>query len=133
MEPMSTATPGGDLEQAALACLWKRGSATAREVHDDIGAPAKLAYTTITKVLDRLFAKGLIARERAGKAFVYRGRVAREKVYRALARRVVGRLLGDDPKPAVVHLVDAVADLDPELLDELARAVSAKRRSRRGS
>jgi hypothetical protein len=33
----------------------------------------------------------------------------------------------------MANLVDAVESIDPDLLDELARQVNARRRSRRGS
>jgi len=52
--------PGGDLEYAVLAKLWELGSASAREIHEQVGEPAKLVYTTTAKVLDRLHAKRLV-------------------------------------------------------------------------
>jgi predicted transcriptional regulator len=90
-------------------------------------------YTTIAKVIDRLRGKGLIQRERHGKAFVYRARIAQETVERARAKAAVSRLLGPAPRAAVAALVDAVDAVDPKLLDELERAVAARRRSKRGA
>lgn len=125
-------TPGGDLERETLTTLWDLERASAREVHEQIGEPTGLAYTTIAKVLERLRAKGLVSREREGKAFVYRPAIEREVVERALARRTLRRLLGTRPRPAIATLVEAVEAIDPELLRELARQVAARRR-RRGS
>lgn len=125
--------PGGDLECAVLAAVWDLKEASARAIHDRVGADAGLVYTTIAKVLDRLHAKRLVTRERVGKAFIYRPGVAREIVDRAHATASLRRLLGDDPQPAIAALVDAVETLDPDLLDELGRAVSRRRRSRDGS
>lgn len=90
-------------------------------------------YTTTAKVLDRLHAKGLVSRKRVGKAFFYRAAVEREIVERARAKKSIGGLLGLQPRPAIATLVDAVEAIDPDLLDELARVVAARRRSRRGS
>jgi predicted transcriptional regulator len=90
-------------------------------------------YTTIAKVIDRLRGKGLIQRERNGKAFVYRARIAPEEVERARAQDAISRLLGPTPRAAVAALVDAVDAVDPKLLDELERAVTAHRRSKRGA
>jgi predicted transcriptional regulator len=125
--------PGGELEYAVLVALWDLGAASAREVHARVGEPANLVYTTIAKVLDRLHAKRLVSRERVGKAFVYRPNVRRETLERARAMDLLGRLFGDAPQPAIAMLVEAVESLDPELLDELGRAVAARRRSRRES
>jgi|SRR5579884_2954427 len=125
--------PGGDLEYAVLAALWDLGTATARDVHERIGAPNDLVYTTTAKVLDRLHAKGLVSRQRHGKAFTYKPAVDRATVAKARAEKTVGGLLGSEPGPAIATLVEAVESIDPDLLDELARAVAARKRSRRGS
>jgi len=125
--------PGGDLERAVIDAVWDLGEASAREVHDRVGAPSGLVYTTIAKVLDRLVAKKLCKRRRQGRIYMYAPAVTRQRVERADARSVVGRLLGDEPRPAIATLVDAVESVDPELLDELARVVAARKKARRGS
>jgi hypothetical protein len=51
----------------------------------------------------------------------------------ARAKQAVSRLLGATPRAAVAALVDAVDAFDPQLLDELERAVNARRRSKRGT
>ena len=125
--------PSDDLEYTVLSQLWELGSATVREMHILLGEPDGLVYTTTAKVIDRLHDKGLIQRERHGKAFVYRARVAREVVDQARARDTVGRLLGPRPHAAVAALVDAVGAVDPQLIDELERAVAVHRRSKHGA
>ena len=123
--------PGGNLERAVLRVLWGKGAASVREIHTQMRGQFALGYTTIATILDRLHAKKLVSRRRAGLAFVYRPRVPAATVERALARRLVERLLDPEPRPAIARLVDAVESYDPQLLDALAREV-ARRRSRRG-
>jgi len=41
--------PGGDLEYAVLAKLWELGTASARDIHDQVGEPTGLVYTTRPK------------------------------------------------------------------------------------
>jgi predicted transcriptional regulator len=125
--------PAGDLEYAVLTKLWELGAASIREVHERLGRPKGLVYTTIAKVIDRLHGKGLVERQRYGKAFVYRSTVARDEVERARAQYSVSRLLGATPRAAVAALVDAVDAVDPQLLDELERAVAARQSAKRGA
>lgn len=127
-----TVLPGGKLEYRVLAALWDFGSASARALHERVGGPEGLVYTTTAKVLDRLYAKGLVSRDRAGKAFVYRPTRSRSVIESARATKSVQEILGSAPRPAMATLVDAVESIDPELVDELARVVALKRRSRRG-
>ena len=125
--------PADELEYAVLSKLWELGRASVRDLHEQLDKPGDLVYTTIAKVIDRLRGKGLIERERHGKAFVYSAKIARENVERARAQDAVSRLLGSAPRAAVAALVDAVDAVDPKLLDELERAVAAHRRSKRGA
>ncbi len=125
--------PADDLEYAVLAQLWRLGTASVRELHEEVGAPGGLVYTTTAKVVDRLREKRLIRRQRKGQAFLYRPSVAREEVERARARSAVARLLGATPRAAVAALVEAVDSVDPALLEELERAIVARRRSKDGA
>ena len=125
--------PADELEYVVLTKLWELGAASVRDVHRLLVQPDRLVYTTIAKVIDRLRGKGLIQRERNGRAFVYRPMIAREEVERARAQDAVSRLLGPTPRAAVAALVDAVDAVDPKLLDDLERAVAAHRRSKRGA
>jgi BlaI family transcriptional regulator, penicillinase repressor len=125
--------PGGELEYAVLAAVWDAGSASAPDVHANVGVPRRLAYTTVAKVLDRLHTKRLLARRRVGKAFVYTAKVPREHIDRARAGDLLRRLLGPEPVPAIATLVDAIEAIDPDLIAELSRQVAARQRSRRGS
>ena len=125
--------PADELEYAVLAKLWELGAASVRELHELLGEPAGRVYTTTAKVIDRLRSKGLIRRQRRGKAFVYRPRVARAEVESARAKQAVSGLLGTAPRAAAAALVDAFDAFDPRLLDELERAVNARRRLKRGT
>ena len=125
--------PGGALEYAVLFSVCELGAASARDVYVQVGEADGLAYTTIAKVLDRLHVKGLVARKRKGMAFVYRPRTTRRTVEFARARLSLSTLLGPAPRPAVATLVEAMESLDPGLLDELERAVAARRGARHGS
>lgn len=116
-----------------MAAIWELGSGSTRELHERVGAPSGLVYTTVAKVLDRLHAKGLLSRSMQGNTFVYKPKVAREIVERARARDMMGRLFGQDPNPAIAPLVDAIEAINPDLLDELTKLVEARRRGRHGS
>ena|SRR5579864_4273552 len=125
--------PGGELEQAVLAALWELEGASAPEIHARVGEPRGVVYTTTAKVLDRLHTKSLVRRVRHGKSFYYTPTQPRNLIEAARFDDGLRKLLGPEPKPAMATIVDALESVDPSLLDELARLVHARRRSRNGS
>lgn len=122
-------TPRGELELALLTELWSMPDHTAsgRALHDRIGASRGIVYTTVTKVLDRLVEKGLVTRRREGRAFVYTSVVQRAETQRAMVRKVVGSIIGDDPQPAVAALIGAVEDISTELLEQLRAELETRK------
>jgi predicted transcriptional regulator len=123
--------PLGPLEQRLLSALWRRGSATVRELVD--GACRDLAYTTVMTTLDRLFKKNLLARAAEGRAFRYTPRLSCEELQRERAREALLQLLDASAAPALPlsYLVEIVTERDAHLLDELGQLVEAKRRELR--
>lgn len=62
----------GQLEAAVMERLWMRDTPVAvREVLEDLQPERPLAYTTILTVLDNLHRKGMVLREKRGRAYVY--------------------------------------------------------------
>ena len=62
----------GELEAQVMNALWSRGEwLTAAEVHAIVGRRRRLAYTTVMTVLVRLYEKGVLDRQRRGRAFAY--------------------------------------------------------------
>jgi len=124
--------PGGDLEFALLAALWARDdrSASARELYDQIGEPRGIVYTTVAKVLDRMVDKRLVKRKRVGRAYVYAPVAQQAETQRAMARGLIEQILGDDPEPAVAALIGAMEDVSPDLLEQLAAELKARKGGR---
>jgi len=119
----------GSLEMRVLDALWRRpNGASVRELQGDFPSAA---YTTLMTTMDRLHRKGVLDREKTGRAFVYRPRYSREELETGAAARAVGTLLGHgNAQPILSWLVDTVSEHDAGLLDELERLVQAKRREK---
>lgn len=115
----------GPLERQILELLWRRGTATVRELVDDREVAG--AYTTLMTTLDRLHKKGVLNREPDGRAFRYSPRQTETEFHASIARSAIRQLLGTESSAPVSYLVDAVSDYDRELLDELERAIERKR------
>jgi len=62
----------GELEAVIMDRLWERGRpALVREILDELRGDRTLAYTTVMTVMDNLYRKGWLRRERDGRAWRY--------------------------------------------------------------
>lgn len=62
----------GQLEAAVMERLWSWDRPVlVREVLEDLQRDRPLAYTTVMTVLDNLHRKGLVLREKSGRAYAY--------------------------------------------------------------
>ncbi|MGA8761646.1 MAG: BlaI/MecI/CopY family transcriptional regulator [Candidatus Sulfotelmatobacter sp.] len=118
----------GPLEQRLLEGLWKRGSATVRELREN--GYDELAYTTVMTTLDRLFKKNVLVRQPEGRAFRYTPRFSREQLHREAAGHALRQLLDASPSSSLplTFLVEILGERDAQLLDDLRELVEAKRR-----
>jgi predicted transcriptional regulator len=117
----------GPLEQRLMEVLWKRNSATVRELVDE--DKLLLAYTTVMTTLDRLYKKRLLERLPEGRAYRYSARYSREELERAAAAETIHQLLrsGGTASLPLSYLVEAVTEHDVRLLDDLQKALDDKR------
>jgi BlaI family transcriptional regulator, penicillinase repressor len=95
----------GELEGRIMDVLWDAGG---RLTPTDVGARLRpereLAYTTVMTVLARLFDKGMLTRERRGRAWAYQPVLGREE----LAAEQMNAILrdGGDQSAALARFVD---------------------------
>jgi predicted transcriptional regulator len=119
----------GRLEREVMEIVWQNDPVSVRDVRDRIRRA--VAYTTVMTTLDRLFKKGLLHRERDGRAFVYRAALTRHDMEAAIAAGLLRELLDFDPRrarPLLSNLIETIGDRDQALLDELEELVRQKRR-----
>lgn len=112
-----------------MEILWADGQGSVHDVCSRIDSPR--AYTTVMTTLERLFKKGLLARQKLGRAFVYAPAMSREEWERSRAGALVASLL-NGPEPSrellVSTLLDAVGEYDEEMLNDLEKKIRLKRK-----
>jgi BlaI family penicillinase repressor len=88
-----------------LAVLWKLGTATVREVHDELGKDN--AYTTTLKQMQLMTEKGLLIRGERFGSHVYEARVPKEQTQQQIARDLLKRAFGGSAKSLVMGALAA--------------------------
>lgn len=79
------------LELLCLKALWALGEASVNDVRRVISETKPLAYTTVMTLLDRLARKGVAARRKVGRAFLYAPQVSQDSVRRTAFREFLGQ------------------------------------------
>jgi predicted transcriptional regulator len=118
----------GPLELRVLEELWAR-KATAT-VRDLLPAFPGVAYTTLMTTADRLFRKGLLTRQKMGRAFGYAARWSRTDTEARLASSALASLFPGDAvsiRPLISLFVDEVSRRDASMLDELESLIRLKK------
>lgn len=115
----------GDLEAEIMDRLWRWGQpATVREIVNDINHIRPVAYTTVMTVADILHRKGLLRREKTGRAWLYEPVRSREEYTAALMQDALGNT--EDRQAALQRFVE---HMSPEDVSALAAALRAMGRA----
>jgi len=121
--------PFTNLEQAIMASVWQRGSATAEQVREDLAPKHKLKESTVRTLLGRLENKGHLRHKVEGRAYVYSSvEEPRSFAIRAV-QQIIDRFCAGSVEQLIVGMVDNDV-MDARQLRRLAREIEKKAKRR---
>ncbi len=120
----------GDLETEIMEIVWANGEITVREVYEQLKTRREIAYTTVMTVMSRLAEKGLLKKIKEGGAYLYRAAASRDEFTQSSVKKVISELLADFAAPTISQFVESLGKEKPEKMEELARLIKAKRKSK---
>jgi predicted transcriptional regulator len=116
-----------DAELRVLEALWAAGPSTIRKLTDRLYPNGGAShYATVQKLLERLEADALVARDRSGSSHVFVAAVARDTFVGGQVRAVAERLCGGSLAPVLTHLLKTEA-LSANDRKELRKLLDARR------
>lgn len=114
-------------ELEILQVLWSKGTASVRDVHEELSKTKDAGYTTTLKLMQIMFEKGLVRRDTSVKTHFYQAAVSREKTQKHLLGKMIDSLFGGSPTQLVMQALGnhkaSAQELDAiqELLDNLKK------------
>ncbi|MBO9563355.1 MAG: BlaI/MecI/CopY family transcriptional regulator [Niastella sp.] len=90
-------------ELEILQVLWIKGTASVREVHEELLKIKDAGYTTTLKLMQIMFEKGLVKRDDSIKTHIYQAAVSREKTQKHLLGKMIDSLFGGSPTELVIQ------------------------------
>jgi predicted transcriptional regulator len=115
-----------EAELELLRILWEKEPATVREIYDALNQERPSGYTTVLKMLQIMTAKGLVVRDEANRAHVYRAAIGQDAMQSKILRDLSVRLFSGSAAQLALHALAMEPANDIEL--EEIRALLARKR-----
>lgn len=115
-----------EAELKLLRALWAKGPATVREICDELNRERAYGYTTVLKLFQIMYSKGLVLREEAGRAHLYRAAISQDDMQSRMLRDLSARLFSGSAAQLALHALSMEAATANDL-DEIRAIIDRKR------
>ena len=111
-------------ELEILQILWKNGTATVRDVHEELAQSKEVGYTTTLKLMQIMHEKGLVKRDESMRTHVYQSAVNKEKTQKHLLTKMIDSLFGGSSTQLVLQaLGSSERNVSAEELEEIQKMI----------
>jgi predicted transcriptional regulator len=105
-------------ELELLRILWEKEPATVRDIYDALNLARPSGYTTVLKMLQIMTGKGLVVRDEANRAHVYRSTISQEAMQSRILKDLSVRLFSGSAAQLALHAL-AMEPASASELDEI--------------
>jgi BlaI family transcriptional regulator, penicillinase repressor len=116
-----------DQELEIMKVVWQLGTATVREVYEELLKSRKIAYTTVMTMMGILEQKGRLTKTARDRAYVYSPTESKSEVVGTMVHEFVKRVFDGSAKPLLVHLAQD-KKISQKELDEISDLLKRRRR-----
>ncbi len=112
-------------ELEILQILWENGTATVRDVHEQLVKTKDIGYTTTLKLMQIMHDKGLVRRDESMRTHVYQAAVNKEKTQKHLLNKMIDSLFGGSSTQLVLQaLGSGDQNVSAEELDKIQNLIN---------
>jgi BlaI family penicillinase repressor len=123
--PPNTPPRPTESELELLRILWDIQPATVRAIFDALNQERPSGYTTVLKLLQIMTAKGLVVRDEANRAHVYRSAISQDAMQSKILKDLSARLFSGSAAQLALHALAMEPASDTEL-DEIRALLKKK-------
>lgn len=122
----------GPLEEEILEIVWELGWASVKAVHEQIlsDPDRELAYTSVTKVLQRLTNKGWLTCDQSNRVYYWQPTVSKAEAKALRAYEQLNQFLAVSDPDLVASFADRLDVTSLEQLDAIAQRLKTLRQQR---
>ena len=116
-----------EAELELLQILWQKEPATVRDIYEALNRERPSGYTTVLKLLQIMTTKGLVVRDEAARAHVYRAAFSQDTMQSRMLSDLSNRLFAGSAAQLALHALSMGPASDDELSE--IRALLERKRS----
>jgi BlaI family transcriptional regulator, penicillinase repressor len=94
-------------ELEILHVLWQRGRVTVRDVHEDLNKSTSVGYTSVQKIMQIMFDKGLVKRDETTQTHLYEAASNAETTQDEVVTDLLDRVFGGSAMNLVARALSA--------------------------
>ncbi|NTS41508.1 MAG: BlaI/MecI/CopY family transcriptional regulator [Chitinophagaceae bacterium] len=111
-------------ELEILQILWRNGTATVRDVHEELAQAKEVGYTTTLKLMQIMHEKGLVKRDESMRTHIYQAVVKKEVTQKHLLSKMIDSLFGGSSTQLVLQaLGSGEQKVSAEELEEIQKLI----------
>jgi predicted transcriptional regulator len=110
-----------------MKIVWQHGTATVRDVYEELLKNRRIAYTTVMTMMGILEQKGRLAKTLRDRAYVYSPTEPQDEVVGGMVQDFVKRVFDGSAKPLLLHLAEG-KKISQEELDEISKLLKKNRK-----
>ena len=76
-------------ELKVLQILWENGDSTVKFVNDELNTNKNVGYTTTLKIMQIMYEKGLLSREKSGRSHIYKPVPQKDETQNVLLEKIL--------------------------------------------
>lgn len=111
-----------------MQAMWRLERGSVEDVRQALPTRHRGAYTTVQTILNRLVDRGLLRRERQGKAFIYMPTVSEADYVAGSLNRTLSGASAEARRTALANLVGGLSAAEMSELNSLASEIGRERR-----
>src|ERR1700730_14574472 len=115
-----------EAELELLRIVWEKEPATVRDIYDRLNEERPSGYTTVLKMLQIMTAKGLVVRDEANRAHVYRAAISQDAMQSKILKDLSMRLFSGSATQLALHAL-AMEPASQNELDEIRALIERKK------
>ncbi|MFJ7755592.1 BlaI/MecI/CopY family transcriptional regulator [Peribacillus muralis] len=120
----------GPLEASIMECLWEKGELSIKAVQQYLEKDKPLNFNTVMTVMTRLVEKGILKKRSEGRLSLFKPVQSKEEFLEEQSKKLTENLLDEFGGAVISHMLDAMEDADPSLIEKLERKIQSLKKGK---